>query len=239
MEGGDLFLLGEISLADDSVLEPLNSVLESSRTMVLAEKGGDHASDAAIAAADAFNLVATMNPGGDYGKKELSPALRNRFTKIWAPFVDNRVDLELIAWVDFSNRVFANGQSIPGDIIFHHAAHMTYIDGLASMPQLSGYSKDAIMLQFAPAGEAVPAAASTPVQRSPSTPTATPAAQAQRRGLSLSNSLASSFKSPSSPAAPPPAAPIDEIVDKELAMADFDLCRYWQKKRSKFPLMVI
>jgi midasin len=24
-----------------------------------------------------------MNPGGDYGKKELSPALRNRFTEIW------------------------------------------------------------------------------------------------------------------------------------------------------------
>lgn len=24
-----------------------------------------------------------MNPGGDFGKKELSPALRNRFTEIW------------------------------------------------------------------------------------------------------------------------------------------------------------
>lgn len=24
-----------------------------------------------------------MNPSGDYGKKELSPALRNRFTEIW------------------------------------------------------------------------------------------------------------------------------------------------------------
>lgn len=24
-----------------------------------------------------------MNPGGDYGKKDLSPALRNRFTEIW------------------------------------------------------------------------------------------------------------------------------------------------------------
>lgn len=96
MEGGDLFLLDEISLADDSVLERLNSVLESSRTMVLAEKGGDHSSDATIIAADAFKLVATMNPGGDYGKKELSPALRNRFTEIWVPSVDNRVDLELI-----------------------------------------------------------------------------------------------------------------------------------------------
>ncbi len=24
-----------------------------------------------------------MNPSGDYGKRELSPALRNRFTEIW------------------------------------------------------------------------------------------------------------------------------------------------------------
>ena len=24
-----------------------------------------------------------MNPGGDFGKRELSPALRNRFTEIW------------------------------------------------------------------------------------------------------------------------------------------------------------
>ena len=28
-----------------------------------------------------------MNPGGDFGKKELSPALRNRFTEIWVPSI--------------------------------------------------------------------------------------------------------------------------------------------------------
>ena len=37
-----------------------------------------------------------MNPGGDYGKKELSPALRNRFTEIWVPSVSDRRDLEQI-----------------------------------------------------------------------------------------------------------------------------------------------
>lgn len=30
-----------------------------------------------------FCIIATMNPSGDYGKKQLSPALRNRFTEIW------------------------------------------------------------------------------------------------------------------------------------------------------------
>lgn len=36
-----------------------------------------------LKAHDNFLLIATMNPSGDYGKKELSPALRNRFTEIW------------------------------------------------------------------------------------------------------------------------------------------------------------
>jgi midasin len=95
MRTGGVFLMDEISLADDSVLERLNSVLESGRTITLAEKGGAQDLPAVLADED-FKLVATMNPGGDYGKKELSPALRNRFTEIWVPPVDSRADLELI-----------------------------------------------------------------------------------------------------------------------------------------------
>lgn len=38
-----------------------------------------------------------MNPGGDYGKKELSPALRNRFTEIWVPPVCELNELKCIA----------------------------------------------------------------------------------------------------------------------------------------------
>ena len=96
MDGG-IFLLDEISLADDSVLERLNSVLEPSRMMVLAERGGDSVDMASIVGANGFQIIATMNPGGDYGKKELSPAMRNRFTEIWVPSVDQRKDLETIA----------------------------------------------------------------------------------------------------------------------------------------------
>lgn len=90
MKQGEPFLLDEISLADDSVLERLNSVLEPSRSIVLAEKGSD---DVHVAAAEGFQFFATMNPGGDYGKKELSPALRNRFTEIWVPAVEDHDDL--------------------------------------------------------------------------------------------------------------------------------------------------
>ncbi|KDQ25963.1 hypothetical protein PLEOSDRAFT_1045779, partial [Pleurotus ostreatus PC15] len=186
MRQGTTFLLDEISLADDSVLERLNSVLEPARTIVLAERGGDHSEPPFIKAVDNFKLVATMNPGGDYGKKELSPALRNRFTEIWVPAVEDRSDLELIisnrwefemlrpfttkvldftewlchqvgdttltslrdvlAWVAFSNSIYrqASDNGMTPNAIFHHAAQMTLLDGLGSLPQLMTYSGDAI-----------------------------------------------------------------------------------------------
>ncbi|KAJ3556791.1 hypothetical protein NM688_g1823 [Phlebia brevispora] len=186
MRQGDVFLMDEISLADDSVLERLNSVLEPSRTIVLAERGGNDHDALTVQAVESFKLVATMNPGGDYGKKELSPALRNRFTEIWVPPVDSRADLELIvdslwrhealrvytaplldftqwlsnavsdrtlvglrdilAWVEFSNAVYSADETevLPLPAIFHHAARMTLLDGLGSLPQLSSYTPTAL-----------------------------------------------------------------------------------------------
>lgn len=90
MRAGHFFLLDEISLADDSVLERLNSVLEPQRTLLLAEKGIDNSF---VVASDGFQFFATMNPGGDFGKKELSPALRNRFTEIWVPPLSESEDI--------------------------------------------------------------------------------------------------------------------------------------------------
>ncbi|KER24406.1 hypothetical protein T265_07921 [Opisthorchis viverrini] len=90
MSRGEMFLLDEISLADDAVLERLNSLLEPERRLNLAERSEGAGSIGVLETNDltahiGFRLVATMNPGGDYGKKELSPALRNRFTEIWCP----------------------------------------------------------------------------------------------------------------------------------------------------------
>ncbi|KAL4625562.1 hypothetical protein ACB092_05G035400 [Castanea dentata] len=101
MKDGDIFLVDEISLADDSVLERLNSVLEPERKLSLAEKGGSVLEK--ITAHQNFFVLATMNPGGDYGKKELSPALRNRFTEIWVPPVGDLNELKSIALQRFSN----------------------------------------------------------------------------------------------------------------------------------------
>ena len=91
MKNGDLFLIDEISLAEDSVLERLNSVLEPDRSLVLAEKGASEIES--LIANDNFRVFATMNPGGDFGKRELSPALRNRFTEIWVPSITAREEL--------------------------------------------------------------------------------------------------------------------------------------------------
>ncbi len=72
MEGGGFFLADEISLADDSVLERINSVLEPERSLLLAEKGDP--TPRLITAHPNFRFLATMNPGGDYGKKEVRAA---------------------------------------------------------------------------------------------------------------------------------------------------------------------
>lgn len=67
------------------------SVLEPSRTLTLAEKSSTIVEE--VVAHPNFRIIATMNPGGDFGKKELSPALSNRFTTIWIPAVDERSEL--------------------------------------------------------------------------------------------------------------------------------------------------
>jgi midasin len=59
----------------------LNSVFEADRTLVISEKSSKEA--VRIVGHEKFRMVATMNPSGDFGKKELSPALRNRMTEIW------------------------------------------------------------------------------------------------------------------------------------------------------------
>ncbi|CCA66844.1 related to midasin (AAA ATPase) [Serendipita indica DSM 11827] len=183
MRSASMFLLDEISLADDSVLERLNSVLEPERTLVLAEKSGWDGESLEVVAHSEFLLAATMNPGGDHGKKELSPALRNRFTEIWVPPISNKDDKvaivqaswhnavltpyservvdfliavgglledplaygirDLLAWVHFSDEIF-NATELSAKQIFHHAAHLVALDGLAAIPQTQGFSEAAI-----------------------------------------------------------------------------------------------
>ena len=96
MQAGAIFLIDEISLAEDGVLERLNSVLESERFLYLMEQSEDSENVRGvrkISAHESFQIVATMNPGGDFGKRELSPALRNRLVEIWCPSIASQEDL--------------------------------------------------------------------------------------------------------------------------------------------------
>ncbi|KAK1444881.1 hypothetical protein BgAZ_107870 [Babesia gibsoni] len=83
MSMGEWFLADEISLAEDAVLEKMNSVLETPSTITIPEAGGDTLR--VIVGHQNFRFLATMNPSGDHGKRELSPALLNRFTVIYIP----------------------------------------------------------------------------------------------------------------------------------------------------------
>lgn len=81
MKTGSLLLIDEISLAQDSVLERLNPVLERNKSLTISEKGDGSIEE--VKAKKGFGIIATMNPSGDFGKRELSQALRNRFTEVW------------------------------------------------------------------------------------------------------------------------------------------------------------
>jgi midasin len=105
MQQGGLLLIDEISLANDSVLERLNSVFEADRTLVVSEKAGATAA-VKIEGKGMFNMVATMNPSGDFGKKELSPALRNRMTEIWVESYFQQPEL-----LEVANKVLIHKES--------------------------------------------------------------------------------------------------------------------------------
>ena len=68
MKEGSMFLIDEINMAEDSVLERLNSVLEPTRMMTIAEKASNEIEE--VKAVEKFRIFGTMNPGGDFGKRE-------------------------------------------------------------------------------------------------------------------------------------------------------------------------
>lgn len=94
MKKGQWVILDEINLAEPSVLERLNSLLDPDRMLVLTEKDGEK-----VTADKNFRIFATMNPAtGEYeGRNELSPAMRNRFTERWYPEILDKGELTAIA----------------------------------------------------------------------------------------------------------------------------------------------
>ncbi|XP_955288.1 uncharacterized protein TA18495 [Theileria annulata] len=100
MINGEWFLFDEINLVQDSILEKINSILEFNSYIIL---NSGTATCNSVESCSQFNgvndmeyvysnknfrVIGTMNPGNDFGKKELSPSISNRFTVIYLPTID-------------------------------------------------------------------------------------------------------------------------------------------------------
>ena len=84
MRHGHWVLLDEANLvADGSVIERLNSVLEQPATLLLSENAGERFGVGGdIPVAESFRIFATMNPATYAARAALSPAFRDRFS-LW------------------------------------------------------------------------------------------------------------------------------------------------------------
>jgi midasin len=89
MKEGNIFLMDVISLAKDSVLERLNFLFEPGGVLSISEKPDYEV----VHSVNEFCFIATMNPGDDFGKRELSSSLRNRLTEIWVPSTETDSNL--------------------------------------------------------------------------------------------------------------------------------------------------
>ncbi|MHC9538823.1 MAG: AAA family ATPase [Vulcanimicrobiota bacterium] len=108
----DWIIFDEINLAEPSILERINSLLDDDRSLVLTEKSNER-----VQAHPSAKVFATMNPAtGRYaGRKELSLAMRNRFTEIWHDEVKNPDDISTI--VSFFMRKVPQGKDLAAKMV--------------------------------------------------------------------------------------------------------------------------
>lgn len=95
LKRGEWILLDEINLATTETLECLNGVLESETGSVLLTERGD---STPIVRHPGFRLFGCMNPANDVGKRDLPPGVRNRFTEIYVPELNDSEDLEIVVY---------------------------------------------------------------------------------------------------------------------------------------------
>ena len=84
MKEGHIVLMDEIALVMDSVLERMNSIFEADSVLILSEKNINDNVEI-IHPHPNFCIIGTICPSVLEGKKELSQALRARFTEIYIP----------------------------------------------------------------------------------------------------------------------------------------------------------
>lgn len=130
MKKGDWVVFDEINLAQPSILERINSLLDKDRAITLTEKGNE-----VVTAHPNFRIFATMNPATNQyaGRKELSLAMRNRFTENWTEAISARGEyLEICkAWM---SKAGPDGDKIAEKMVDFHLALVGKIESREIAP---------------------------------------------------------------------------------------------------------
>jgi hypothetical protein len=96
-------ILDELNLAEPSILERLNSILETNPKLLLSEHNDRLIGNSEYPLHRDFRVFATQNPTTYAGRNPLSPAYRDRFHEIQVkdPNMDPQIIEEMLNWIVF------------------------------------------------------------------------------------------------------------------------------------------
>ena len=113
LQEGYWLILDELNLAEPSILERLNSILEKHPSIVLSEYNDTQIGGSENPVHKSFRVFATQNPETYVGRNALSPAYRDRFqeTHVSNPNMDASSMHSMLTWLIFGEMptVLVNG----------------------------------------------------------------------------------------------------------------------------------
>lgn len=135
---GYWLILDELNLAEASVLERLNSILERNPSLLLSEYNDRLIGGEEFPVHNAFRVFGTQNPEHYAGRNALSPAYRDRFheTHVSNPNLDAKAMEEMLNWLVFGQtpNIMVNGIEYSGFGTYEPTA-------LAEIPSMSRFLK--------------------------------------------------------------------------------------------------
>ena len=140
---GYWLILDELNLAEASVLERLNSILERNPSLLLSEYNDRLIGGEEFPVHPSFRVFGTQNPEHYAGRNALSPAYRDRFheTHVSNPNLDAKAMEEMLNWLVFGQTpsIMVNGIEYTGFGTYEPTA-------LADVPSMGRFLK--ICLHF-------------------------------------------------------------------------------------------
>ena len=123
MMNGYWVILDELNLAEPSILERLNSILEKNPKLLLSEHNDRLIGGLEYPLHQKFRVFATQNPVTYAGRNPLSPAYRDRFHEIQVkdPNIDPDMMLTMLHWIVFKKipQIDVFGTKYKGICILH------------------------------------------------------------------------------------------------------------------------